>query len=236
MVETLTYQDFLSLLPHEWIQSQHLTIGGPTGSGKSSLASDVLTVRTYVVAISNKKSDETLEKRFKGNSKFTLSNRFPPMSYRVHRVLFWIKPDADKMENDYPRQRDLIRGVVSHCFKVGGWSVYFDDLFAISDTLGMKKFIQWMYTNLRSNMNTIIACLQRPAWVPVEAVNQVDHFLMLRFHDERDIERIASCFGLSPKELASLNAQLRPAKKGKHGGDFLWLRHNEQPILVLYKE
>ena len=227
----ISYDEFLGQLRKEWAQGQHLTIGGPTGSGKTWIAADVLTVRRYVVAISNKKQDESLDRQFIGHSKFKTVTRFPPNSYKVEKVLFWIKPKGDLLELDFIRQKGLIRKCISHCFNVGSWCIYFDDLFYISDTLGMKKLIQWMYTNIRSNGNTIVSCLQRPFWVPVEAVSQTSHFLMLHFNDERDVLRVAESYGVSPKTLLALNSQLRVATK-KEGGDFIWLRQGKEPVFV----
>ena len=236
MVSQLTYQEFLSSLRKEWKQGQHLTIAAPTGGGKSWIAADVLQCRGYVVAISNKKQDKTLDKQFIGANKFKTVTRFPPLSYRTKKILFWIKPKKGTLEDDFPRQIKLIREVVSHCFDVGSWCLYFDDMYYICTTLGLKRLIQWMYTNVRSNDNTIVACLQRPSWVVVEATNQTKHLLMLHFSDDRDVERIAESYGVSTKLLKELNNQLRPAIEGKIGGDFIWLQQGKEPILVLRKE
>lgn len=233
---SLTYQEWYSLLRKEWKQGQHLTVAGPTESGKSWLAADVLMCRRYVVAISNKKRDKTLERQFIGAKKFKTVTTFPPASYRIEKVLFWIKPKTALLEDDFPRQRQLIKKAISHCFNVGSWCEYFDDLFYISNTLGMKKTIQFMYTQVRSNDNTLVACLQRPFWVSIEAISQTKHLLMLHFGDERDVIRIAECYGVSPKLLLELNRKLRPAVKDKSGGDFIWLRQGEEPIFVKRKE
>lgn len=228
----LTYQDFLSSLRKEWHQGQHLTVAGPTESGKSWLAADVLMNRRYVVAISNKKRDKTIDKQFIGAKRFKTVTTFPPMSYRIEKVLFWIKPKTKLLEEDFPRQRSLIKEAISHCFNVGAWCMYFDDLFYISNTLGMKKTIQFMYTQVRSNDNTLVACVQRPFWVSIEAISQTKHLLMLHFGDLRDVVRIAECYGVAPRRLIELNEQCRPAIKDKQGGDFIWLRQGEEPVFV----
>jgi hypothetical protein len=108
----------------------------------------------------------------------------------------------------------------------GGYTVYFDDVYYISNTLKLKSALQMFYTQVRSGNVSILASIQRPSWVPIEVVGQATYLIMLKIRDIVDIERVAQGVGISKKELIAANETLQ-------GREFLLLQSGHAPIHVL---
>lgn len=221
-MERLAYQDFLRLFKRKWEQGQHVLISGPTGSGKTYVAEDVKEAREWVVVIASKKSDETLDKGYKG---FKRMDSWPP-DWNTKMVLFWKKP---KTIEDLEKMRKAIYGVMADVFIRGGWTIYFDDLAFISGTLKMDKQLRMMYTQVRSNNTSLVASVQRPFRVPVEVISQSSYILLFPTKDEEDIRRIASQSGQDFRRLRYQTEQLQQYQ-------FLFIEHGKPPILVEARE
>ena len=215
----LTHEQFLEQFQHKWRQGQHVLLIGPTGSGKTIVAQDVEELRQHVVVIATKAKDESLE-RYK---RFSKMDHWPPQWYEK-LILYWKRP---RNLGDFKEQRAGIYQVMSDLYEIGGWTVYFDDLYYVSNTLGLKGAIQMFYTQVRSNNVSIMASIQRPAWVPLEAVSQSTYALVFSIRDERDIVRVAEGLSLAPKELKSAIGNLKQY-------EFLFLETG-QPLQLVEK-
>jgi hypothetical protein len=216
-LKTMLYQEFLVNLKQKWKQGQHLTISGPTGMGKTYLASDLLTFRQYVIAITTKKKDKTLE-RYSGYYKIKKWHT----QYGEDRLLF--NPHPKELGN-FVYQRVQIYECLSEAFLSGGWAVYFDDLFYISNTLKLKEVIQMLYTQSRSNNITLVASIQRPSWIPVECISQSTYVIILKTHDRKDLDRLSEATGMDRKIMQELNEQLS-------GYSFLFVENGKNVELI----
>lgn len=213
----MLYQDFLETFRKRWKQGQHLTISAPTGMGKTYLASDLLTFRKYVIAITTKKTDKTLTRY----SDYYKIKKWKTL-YGENSLLFNPQP---KELGDFTHQRIEIYKCLSEAFLSGGWTVYFDDLVYISNTLKLKEVVQMLYTQARSNNITLVASIQRPFWVPIECISQSKYVIILKTHDKKDIDRLAEGTGIDKKELQSLVENL-------DGYSFLFIENGQSVELV----
>jgi hypothetical protein len=218
-METINYTQFLATLDENWEPGEHITIIAPTGGGKSWIAADILSLRQWVVVIATKARDKTLETRYKDLAR---RSTWPP-DYTQKRVLLWKKPAR---LGDFQSQQLLIYSVLADIYVRGGYTVYFDDVYYISNTLKLKSALQMFYTQVRSGNVSILASIQRPSWVPIEVVGQATYLIMLKIRDIVDIERVAQGVGLSKKELIAANETLQ-------GREFLLLQSGHAPIHVL---
>lgn len=192
-MEVLTYQQWLESFKKEWEAGQHVLIVGPTGSGKTVAAQDLLLLRRYIVAIATKSKDKSLD----GYKGFIKRSTWPP-DFHEKKILFWRKPKA---LGDFSEQQIGIYGVLADIFKRGGWTVYFDDLIYVTNTLKLKEPVKMFYTQVRSLGVSIVASLQRPFWAPLEAVSQSTYALVFAARDEHDVHRLAEGLSVPYKEL-----------------------------------
>jgi energy-coupling factor transporter ATP-binding protein EcfA2 len=216
-LKRLQHDEFLIRFGKTWKQGQHVAIVGSTGSGKTTVAQEIEDLRDYVVVIATKANDESLDHY----TRFTKMDKWPP-DYTKKLVLFWKKP---KVLGDFREQRRAIYGVMADVFKVGGWTVYFDDLFYVSETLRLKESVRMFYTQVRSNHVSIVSSIQRPFWVPIEALSQSTYVLLFGTRDQRDIKRVSEGISIPIQELQQAISQLEEY-------EFLFLQTGKTPILI----
>jgi len=217
----LNHDEFLYRFKSLWRPGQHVGIVGPTGSGKTRLANDLEQLRDYVVVIATKSRDDSLEEY----RRFVRRKTWPP-NYNEQLILYWYPP---KELGNFVHQRVAVYMVMSDIFKVGGWTIYFDDLFYISDTLRLKDAVRMYYTQVRSNNVSIVSSIQRPFWVPVEAISQSTYVLLFSTRDQRDIKRISEGLSIPVKEIERAISALQPY-------EFLFLQTGKEPIIIGKRE
>lgn len=171
-----------------------------------------------MVVIATKAKDKTLDERYRS---FVKRSSWPA-DYDQHKILFWKKP---KRLGDFREQQIAIYELMDDVYRRGGYTISFDDLYYVSETLKLKRALQMLYTQVRSGNASIVANMQRPAWVPLEAVSQSSYLLVFRIHDRADTDRIAEGMGLDRKTLASQVAELQKY-------EFLFIEMGQEPIRV----
>ena len=220
-METLTYRQWLDSFKRQWKAGQHVLLVGPTGSGKTVAAEDMLKLRSYIVVVATKAKDESLD-AYEG---FKKRDEWPP-NFNEKRILFWKKPKA---LGDFASQQIAIYQLLNDVYQRGGWTVYFDDLVFITGTLRLKEPVRMFYTQVRSQGVSIVASLQRPFWAPLEAVSQSTYALVFAAHDEHDIKRLSEGLSINYKQLLSAIRELQQY-------EFIFLRTGKEPVKVSKKE
>src|SRR6185312_10756181 len=130
---------------------------------------------------------------------------------------------------EFRPQQALIYLVMNDIYKRGGYCLYFDDLYYVAETLKLKQPIQMLYTQVRSGGVSLISSMQRPRWVPLEAVSQSTFLLVGRIRDEYDVERAAAGMGISKKMLLAAIAELDEY-------EFLLLQQSKEPLHILRRQ
>lgn len=200
-----------------WAQGEHIAIIGPTGTGKTTLARDLLLAREYVVALAVKRHDDTLD-TFK--PQYKVITKWPP-DYNTKRVVLWLKPSALA---DSAKQRQAVLDAMERVYLAGGWCVYFDDLSYICDQLRIKTPVVTFFNQGRSSGLSVVASVTRPRKVPLEAFTQTRHTIMFHFGDKQEVERVAEIAGMDRRSMMILNSQLGPH-------DFLAMSHGQIAIV-----
>lgn len=200
-LERVPWDEFLSR-HFAWLQGEHITLIGPTGSGKTTLALALLPMRSYVLAFATKPKDRTMDTLVKesGWKLVRTWDRMPNLIRRTCRVVFWPKyvtPD------DEPRQAWEISTAMRNAFVDGGWCLFVDELWYMDHVLGLKKMIEALWTQGRSIDISVVAGTQRPAHVSLLAYDQATHVFFWRDNDERNLTRISGMNGLNARLIRS---------------------------------
>lgn len=184
-----------------WNQGQHVSLIGPTGQGKTTLALQLLPRREYVVVLGTKVKDTTLQKLVKKNKRdsegYTRIEKWEDR--RLHnRLLLWPRMGHEK---DIAVQRREFSKALNHIYREGNWCVYVDEARYFTDMLSMKRLMVLFWTQGRSNGISFVTGTQRPAWVPTEIYDQADHIFFYGDNDEKNLKRIGGVGYLNSKEI-----------------------------------
>jgi len=217
-MQELTRSEFLRKFRTEWDIGQHVTIIGTTGSGKTVLAGQVYGLREYVVVVATKSSDRSLDDY---DSSFHRVKKWDPQWFQK-RILFWKRPDK---LGDFTEQREAVFDVMDDVYTHGHRTMGWDDVVYMVRQLRLGGEIQMMCTQSRSQDISLVANLQRPAWVPLEVCNQATHLLMFGVKDKDDVDRIAEAQGIQKDEVRSAVGALNKY-------DFAWIRTGVEPVIV----
>lgn len=202
-----------------WNQGEHVTLVGPTGCGKTTVALAMLERRKYVCVIATKPRDPLIKSLPKQGYK--VLDRWPPPDY-LKRVVLWPKISS---LGDKVSQRREIQRAMARMYRSGGWCVVADELRYLTQTLGLKSEAEMYWLQGRSLNLSFVTATQRPAWVPLEAYDQATHLFLWRETDKRNLARLGDIGGVDTEVIRYIIPQLP-----KH--DFLYINTRDATMCI----
>lgn len=187
----------------DWRQGEHITIIGPTGQGKTTLALDLMAQRGYPVVIATKPKDKTLESFIKREN-YDVIKEWPP---KRQRTVLW--PDIKRVE-DKPNQAYQVYNSLAQMYSAGSYAILIDELSYVIDELKCEQPIRTIWQQGRSINLSLVTCILRPSHVPLLAYDQATHVVMFRDSDERNLKRLGGLGHWRADEIVSTVSQLRP--------------------------
>jgi energy-coupling factor transporter ATP-binding protein EcfA2 len=177
-----------------WRQGEHVSLIGPTGTGKSTAMLGLLPQRQYVNVIGTKVRDETLNVLIDRQG-YTRIREWPPPPRgprKEQRIILW--PDFRRPEDQAIQRYEIDRGL-REMFTEGGWCVAVDEAFYLCKILGLTALLEMYWTQGRSMGLSLVASTQRPAHVPLWMYDQASHLLLWRDNDPANLQRIGGFGG-----------------------------------------
>lgn len=174
-------------------------ICGPTGSGKTTLAKDVLDKRGWVLGFFNKASDETANdfgadwERVKDWPRFGLSTE-------QRRVMLWPATRANVRDTTL-WHADVFRRAVDAVHRQGRRTLFFDETHYLTTKCGLGEEIEYFHYFGRSNRITCVTNMQRPRWIPKIILSSVTHAYIARTFDRDDAKYLSNLGGIDANEL-----------------------------------
>lgn len=189
-----------------WAQGEHVSLVGPTGGGKSTLALALLPMREHVVVLATKPADATLEQLRHNDGFRKLSAWPPPRTWPpANRVLLWPR---FRRASDQAKQRLVFGQALDDIFASGGWCLYVDELRYVTERLGFSDEMEMFWQQGRSVHLSVVACAQRPAHVPLSMYSQATHLFLWRTNDETDLRRLGGIGFADSKQIRETVARL----------------------------
>ncbi len=185
----------------QWVQGEHVSLIGPTGSGKTTLALAILPMRSYVMVLATKPKDDTLDKLVKDgyrkvkNWKGVVALTRQMNRDRSLRVVMW---PPYRSIRDKATQAAALDEAMHEAFIQGGWTVFADELYTLGD-LGLNEQLRAYWSQGRALGLSLVAGTQRPAHVDLMAYDQPTHVFFWRDNDERNLKRISGMNGANSK-------------------------------------
>jgi len=173
--------------------AEHMIIVGQAGSGKTTLARELLTIRDYVVVFGTKTRDQQLYGPLQQQG-YVLQDKFDPQDTRNPKVIFRPSLDEPTVEA-LARQREAFREALLGIFNTGGWTIFCDELRYLTETLKLYREMDLLWLQGRSLWITIVGLTQRPVSVPLNAFEQATHFILFRVSSFNDRKRAAEYVG-----------------------------------------
>jgi hypothetical protein len=206
-VTKLSWSDFQSQM--DWEQGEHVSLIGATECGKTTLAKELIKLPPWVVALSCKPKDSTMDGLIrKGFKKIT---EWPPQAYEK-RVVLW--PPISKRWQ-IAQQRYVFQSAIDAIYESGGWCVYADELGYMTAELNMQRAFNMLWQQGRSIGITLVASMQRPRHVSLNAYTQATHIFFWRQNDEQDLKRIAGIGWVNSKVIREVVSRLNgPPRAG----------------------
>lgn len=204
-VQELEWEDFLA---HRfvWRQGEHVSLVGPTGGGKTTVALEILERRALCVVFANKPRDDTMKKLTKRDG-WKLETKFQGYDPKKPRIVLW--PKGDNMDNYEAVQSKVYRDALDQLWHIGYYCLFFDEVRYICDNLKLRKKIELLWQQARALKISIVACTQRPAYVPVLMFDQATHLFFWCDNDEYNLKRIGGLGATNAKLIREIVGQLK---------------------------
>lgn len=203
--QALKWQEFLA--GWRWHQGEHVSLVGPTGSGKTVLAQAILDRRGHVLYLASKPKDSNLDRLRRPPFGFQLERNWPvsQKGWRSGKVLLW--PPMQEMK-DIIREAETVGDMLEGVYREGGWCIVIDELAKVTNDLGHRTRLRLLWQQGRSLGISIVGLTQRPAWVPLELYSQARHIFLWNTNDERDLKTIQAIGGMSLNEVRRIVGRL----------------------------
>lgn len=179
-----------------WQQGEHVMVNGPTGVGKTTLISRILTARKYVVVFVTKIHDDTITKDFPD---FERIYEWPP-KVQQNKVLLWPKPGKTIAETS-AIQRRVFRKAMDKIMIERNWCLVFDEQHYVCKELGLEKSNTMFQHQGRSSGISCVNGAQRPAWIPLITLSGSTHIFLWKNTFESDMKRLSDIGGINRREL-----------------------------------
>lgn len=202
--------------------ADHVSIFGPTGTGKTTLAMEIASLRRYVVALGTKPKDRPFrDLTARAGYKLQRSGDLPSAKLRP-RVLVW--PEYSGI-SDARRQHDVFASVFDQAFRRGGWHIVAEEAPHL-DLLGLRPRLRQHLTMARTMSSGLILCAQRPVGLPRETRTNVQHLFMFGTNDVEDLKTLAGLNGADSWAVRDTVARLG------RGYDFLHVNTRTGKLVV----
>lgn len=203
-IPELTWDMFLRQFV--WRQGEHVSMVGPTGSGKTTLMLEILNRRALVCVFANKPRDDTMNKLAR-SGEFKVVSRFE-YSEHQRKIILWPK---GKDISDYEEvQAKAYYDALSKIWRIGYYAVVFDEVRYICQNLKLDKYVQLFWQQARALRVSVVAGTQRPAFVPVMMFDQATHLFFWCDNDELNLKRIGGLGATNSKMIREVVSHLEP--------------------------
>lgn len=188
-----------------WEQGEHVSLIGPTGTGKTFFKRYLLRRRQYVTSFITKPEDAELNRIIRTEGfmpQSTSAKNWRWDGSRADLIALWPKKPRGRTPDEFvAAQKHIFQDAINRMVDQTGWTMDFDELSYMCDFLGMDKLMRWLLQQGRSSRITVVAATQRPAFIPLVFYSQPEWLVFWNNTDATDLKRIQGLGGVDGKLL-----------------------------------
>lgn len=193
-IELIPWDEFVGDV-FDWKQSQHVTLIGPNGRGKTNLLTHILPMRQYKVFLGTKRKDSTQDAlvRGLGDSKYRVAKSWGEIHQDISRN-WMLRPPFPKNASVAQLKAyhaEVFRSALMSAFREGGWTIAMDEIRYLTAYLGLNDVVELLLLQGRSLGISLVSGTQRPRHVPLEAYSMASHLFFWQTPDNQDVARVA---------------------------------------------
>lgn len=192
---------------------EHVTFLGPTGSGKTTLAFQLLqrTARPSLpgIVLAMKPRDATVKAWTKA-LEFRTVQSWPPLWDAIHKppgYTVWPKHSFDP-DRDDRHLYEVFRKAILDSYKRGNRILFADEIYGLCAELRLEREAITVWSRGRSMGTGLWSGTQRPAQIPLWAYGQAEHLFLHNDPDKRARERYDEIGGIDPGFVRAAVMQL----------------------------
>lgn len=208
------WPEFKSILNRLWVPgppdwpNTNIAIVGKARSGKSTFTREIADLRTRVCLFGTKMIDEPLYGPLEDRG-YQIKSRWDPADTSEERVIFR-PPLKDPSPQAIAQQREAFRVALVRVWQLGGWTLWFDEIRYLSETLRLAGELNLLWLQGGSAGTTILGLTQRPVSVPINMFEQSRFLVTFRITGRDDRQTMASYAGTAQPYVFEIAAMLAP--------------------------
>lgn len=234
-VLVLSPGEFIARFATEWQIGEHMSLIGPTGTGKSTFTGLTFRLRKYILAIDPKGGDPTIAalgwprlSSWPGRDKM---ERMVAKNDENGLPSRYIVGEIVRERAQLPHLRQTIAQAISDAFDMGGWTLYIDELQIVVDRrmMNLSRPVAQALVSARSSALTVMSAFQSPRWVISEALVQPTWLATTYTRDVETVNRMAEVMGRN-------RAEFRGVVKALANPTHLWVvvgRNPRAPYMIV---
>lgn len=234
MVDRISRDEFLSDC-FDYEAGEHVTIIGPTGSGKTWLAYQLLDTvarpELPALVLVMKPRDGTVTKWSKSAEFRIVRNWPPPVSpWKPRKPRGWVlwPKHSFEPERDAYQHHTVFRRAILDSYRRGNRILFGDEAYSLANELNLTTELVTVWSKGRSMGCGLWTATQKPTHVPLWAYSQAEHLFLHNDPDKRARDRFKEIGGVDPKLVEEIVLSLE-----KH--EWLYIRRTDGAMCIVEK-
>lgn len=207
---------FLAENKDGFLQGDHISIIGPTGTGKTHIALELANLRDYVIFVACKPADPLIADMVVTRGYWlTGKMEVPYFEYPAgsgqyipayNRVVYWPRlpeetirrlPPAQVLRAEKEMQKPAVGSAIGYVRKNHKWCLILDEATWVARDLGLQRELDSALFQFRTLQASLILCGQRPAWMGQYALSQPTHLFLFQTSHHNDIKALGDISGVN---------------------------------------